>query len=377
MRFALLALTLLVAPNDAFAGLVDVNMKYGSYDLYKLVMDFAARYFNIVNSMLLQGGWLTNLASCFLVMAFLYNGFRVYKEGLKALSGLGASFGISLMACIIFLNPLMTFSMLQFSIKFPMDMATFFMEALAPGAGSIMQETSLNGISSVESLFDILDQTLIDLLSFSFRLLPSGNLLFAFAQIVVKIVLLLTLPFLFIKIYFRALMGVFLPSLWIVISFVLAPFFGVAAIFPWLRGYVVSLSKAVFYNWMVMIVNAICIAIVLSVATGLVADIVKISNNNDLLANGLFLFLVIWLWLGHSLLAGAQSYVSQVTEIRGTTNGGTNAIAAVATAGAVIGGKKAIAGGLKQFSKMVGNYIASNGGVNSFRESQKRGITRD
>jgi flagellar biosynthesis protein FliQ len=368
---------LTMAPS-AFAGnAMEIDMEFSSYAFLKVIIRNAELYFKNTHEMLMDSGVLTALAVTCVTMAIVVLAFKVLRKGLahETIWEAGQVIGISLLASAIVLNTKILFDILVFAVKFPLDLATFFMSTIGDGAGDILAKNGTS-ISDMKSLFDLLDANFMLIVGFCMRLLPSENLMFGFSQILFKLCLLVLLPFFYLKIYLGALRGIVVSCCLIVINIILAPFFGVLAIFPKSRSYIVSLMQGTFYHWLNIVVTSIITAMVVSVMVGMTNQLTEINNNNQLLANGLYFFLLAWLWVSSSLLGAASSYVSQITGIRGTSDkGGSSVIALASGAGGLFFGQ----GAMRALAQQIGKAIQKgsvNGQAGSFSEKQKRNATR-
>lgn len=379
----ILGIILLAHPacaDDALEGF-QYSTNFSSWNLFVTMYKQALSYFLTFHQLLLDDGNLTSFATTCVTFSVVILAFKMRLKGINAetLSDLMTTIGIALSCGAIVLNTAVLKKIVVFCVQFPLQVGSFCMSPLQDGAGTGMYYPTALGadpVNNIESLFGALDGIFRAMIKAFVTLVPGYSILtHSLAEILVSFIIWAICIILLVKIYLGAIRAVVESVVMIMVSAVIAPFFGVLGIFPWTRKLIVSLIKTVFYYWLVIISNAIVVGFIVGILQGVIEQFVETQNGNLIFTGSTYLFMTIWMWLGTKLMAKTNSYVSQITEIRGGASPGSTGILgpALAAAGMIgLGGK---GGALAKMASVISSKM-KGGGSKSHSEKQQQGITR-
>lgn len=358
MKKMFIVLALILIPHSAAAGEMKVNMPLNSFGIFEAIYGACVMYFNSAHKLMIESGVLPTLSGTIFCFTLVFLSFKIYKEGfggdviVESFKALGIA-----IVCVGIVNStaLMNSIFIDFAVRFPLKIASFFITVLQKGA--------IQDVDSVKELFNNLDKIFLMIIQFCWKMFPTESI-YNLGGLILKLVILGVLLIVYFTMYFAFFATMLLSVIAIFLCAIISPFLGVLAIFPWTRGFLSSLIKTIFYHWLVIIINAVVISLFITILGGLADKFALITDNNHLLADPLYLIMLLVLLFAKKAIKMVNSFVSQITEIRGVAgdHGGGGMLGGIGGAAIAMSGK---AGLMKIASKMAGKA-----GANSFKDKQ-------
>lgn len=368
--FSFLFLIIVFVP-CAHAGEMTVNFDFSSYALFLSIYHTACVYFKSFHSTLSQSGVIPSMTATIVTASFVYSAIQTYiggglKDSLKTIRE--TLFYAIIISIFINSYTILSSVMLEFCVRFPIEVASFFMSLISDGPGSLVQGAVGHApVDSIQSLFIELDDNFKKIGLFCWKMFPTESLI-NLPLLFFKLLLVGIIFVVYFMIYYNYFKTMLLSTIMIIVCAILSPFIGLVGMFQKGRPLLASLFKTIFYHWMVIVVNALFIALFISIIGGLVDKFVLITNNNALLADPLYIVLLFLMMFCADALKRVNSFVSQFTEIRGASSGGGGG----GLMGAVGGAAMAVASkGLVQKIKGLSSAVRNASG-HSFKDQQKK-----